>query len=84
MVKISGSPNPFNESTHIEIDLIENGDVVLQVYDIYGRLTTELFNGRKSAGKHNFTWNASEFSKGIYFAVATVNGKKQSLKLLKN
>lgn len=84
MVKISGSPNPFNESTQIEIDLIENGDVVLQVYDIYGRLTTELFNGRKSSGKHNFTWNASEFSKGIYFAVATVNGKKQSLKLLKN
>ena len=60
-------PNPFNPTTTIQFDLPEDINVLLEVYDISGRLVDELNNRTMQAGYHSITWNASMYSSGIYF-----------------
>jgi len=60
-------PNPFNANTSISYTLAEAGNVSLNVYDISGRLVTTLADGYQESGEHSATWNASEFSSGVYF-----------------
>ena len=60
-------PNPFNANTSISYTLAEAGNVNLSVYDISGRLVAGLVDGQKESGEHSATWNASEFSSGVYF-----------------
>jgi hypothetical protein len=60
-------PNPFNPSTNIRFDLVNSGLVKLVIYDITGKVVTELINGVYNAGKHSIKFNAEKFSSGIYF-----------------
>lgn len=60
-------PNPFNPITTINYDLAQNSDIQFSIYDINGRLITTLINEFQIAGYHTATWDASNFSSGIYF-----------------
>ena len=60
-------PNSFNPTTTIQFDLPEDINVLLEVYDISGRLVDELNNRTMQAGYHSITWNATMYSSGIYF-----------------
>ena len=60
-------PNPFNPVTNIGFAIPEDGYVTITVYDLQGRLITELINGNKVAGYYKLTWNATNQSSGIYF-----------------
>jgi thiol-disulfide isomerase/thioredoxin len=60
-------PNPFNPTTNIKFDIIKNGIVKLDVYDITGRNINSLVNGRLEAGKYEFNLNASYLPSGVYF-----------------
>ena len=60
-------PNPFNTTTNISYTLAEAGNVSLNVYDITGRLVAALVDGHQESGEHTASWNASEFSSGVYF-----------------
>jgi len=71
-------PNPFNPSTNIEFSIPEKQDVKINVFDMRGKMVSELYNGSKSAGNHRITWDASEFPSGIYF-VHLSNGQKLSI-----
>jgi hypothetical protein len=63
------SPNPFNPSTNIKFVLPQgfNGQVSLKIYDITGRLVSQLVNQNMSGGIHEVLWNADKLSSGIYF-----------------
>ena len=65
-------PNPFNPETTISFDLPDNAQVSIAVYDLKGRMVTELVNGQMEAGYHTIVWNASDMSglplsNGVYF-----------------
>ena len=60
-------PNPFNPVTTFEYGLPNATNVSLVVYDISGRVISELVNGELDAGYHSVQWNAFAFSSGIYF-----------------
>jgi len=60
-------PNPFNPSTSIKYDLPHNTFVKLSVYDVLGKLVTELVNQNMTAGRYEANWNASNYSSGAYF-----------------
>ena len=60
-------PNPFNPATTIRFDLPQAGEVELMIYDILGREVQTLVSGELVSGIHEFTWNASSVSSGIYF-----------------
>lgn len=60
-------PNPFNPSTTIEYTIPKDGYVSLKVYDITGREIASLVNQYQNTGSYLVTWNASNFSSGVYF-----------------
>ncbi|MBK8982755.1 MAG: choice-of-anchor B family protein [Ignavibacteria bacterium] len=60
-------PNPFNPSTNIEFDIPENSSVSLNIYDISGKLVSQLLNDKLSPGKYKYTLNGNNLNSGVYF-----------------
>ncbi|HIM53134.1 MAG TPA: T9SS type A sorting domain-containing protein, partial [Candidatus Marinimicrobia bacterium] len=60
-------PNPFNPTTTIRYGLNQNAIIQISIYDINGGLITTLINEFQIAGYHFITWDASNYSSGIYF-----------------
>ncbi len=77
-------PNPFNPSTQIAFTLPQNATVSLRVYNLLGQQVATILNGALySAGSHRVTFEAQNFSNGIYFykieAGSFVDVKKMTL-----
>jgi hypothetical protein len=60
-------PNPFNPVTSINFGIPKAGNVKLTVYNALGMETEILLDGFRSAGYHNISFNALNYSSGIYF-----------------
>jgi len=75
-------PNPFNNSTVIEFILKEQGKVSLKVYNHSGQEVASLVDGQMAAGSHKVSWIPEELASGVYFYTISVNGFKQTRKLL--
>ena len=74
-------PNPFNPTTHIDFVLPRASKLTLRVYNLLGQEVSELVNGRLSAGRHSVTFNANNFSSGIYFYRLQTGNKVLTKKL---
>ena len=59
-------PNPFNPRTSIVIDLLEDSDVEITVYNLEGKEISRLFKGYLTSGTHKFSFDASELPSGVY------------------
>ena len=80
----SAYPNPFNPATTLKYDIPENSHIKLTVFDLSGRVVTELMNQNIMAGTHHSIWNGTNtfnerVSSGMYIvqmeAIST-NAKK--------
>lgn len=60
-------PNPFNPSTKIAYTVPKAGNVSLKVFNALGQEVATLFEGRKQAGSHELTFDASGLTSGVYF-----------------
>ena len=60
-------PNPFNPTATIEYTLPQSEDVSLIVYNLIGQEVAMLVSENQQSGSYSVTWNASNFSSGIYF-----------------
>ncbi|MBI5726549.1 MAG: T9SS type A sorting domain-containing protein, partial [Ignavibacteriales bacterium] len=60
-------PNPFNQETIIRYILPEIENVSLLLYDISGRVVSQMLNKQQAAGEHSYHFNASGLSSGMYF-----------------
>lgn len=60
-------PNPFNPNTIINYSIKNNGHTTLRIFDILGRHIKTLVNDNLDAGSHNYIFNATEFSSGVYY-----------------
>lgn len=60
-------PNPFNPMTNIKFDVPKNSLVKIKIYDITGKIMSELVNQELTAGSYETNWNASGVSSGVYF-----------------
>ena len=65
-------PNPFSRETTISYVLNEPGDVLLQVYDIQGRLQETIVDCVQPSGDHSVVWNAEDKNTGCYFYRITI------------
>jgi hypothetical protein len=60
-------PNPVNPVTNIRYDLPHDKYVTIKVYDVLGKEVVTLVNENKEAGRYLVSFNAANFSSGIYF-----------------
>ena len=81
----SAYPNPFNPTTMLSFSVAEEMDVAVTVYDMMGRVVSELASGMYEPGNHELRWDASEQSSGIYFVkmIAGEYSHTQKLMLVK-
>ena len=63
----SAYPNPFNPITALSFSLPESQEVMLQVYNLQGRVIETLINSNMEAGYHAMQWNADNHASGVYF-----------------
>jgi len=75
-------PNPFNPSTTIKFALPISGNVSLKVFDITGKLVSEMINGKLEAGNHEIYFNASNLSSGAYFYKLETQGFSDIKKMM--
>ncbi len=59
-------PNPFNPTTQLRFELHEAAHVELSIYDMLGRLVTQLINEDMEAGIHTLSFDASHLPSGVY------------------
>ena len=75
-------PNPFNTSTTIEFTLLSPGYTNLTIYNLVGQKIRVLENTVKPAGRHAVTWNAHGIPTGLYLYTLTVNGMRETRKMM--
>ena len=56
---LSGSPNPFFSSISISFSIPDEGFTSIEVYDLSGRIVSELVEKTLSEGNHTVEWNGS-------------------------
>jgi hypothetical protein len=67
-------PNPCKSFTLIKFELPEVSGVDLAVYDVSGRVVSQLINGMHAAGIHEILFDASNMSSGVYFCLLKAAG----------
>lgn len=75
-------PNPFNPVTKINFAIPKQGFVTLKVYDMLGRVVSELLSSYKQAGSYSVDFNAGNLSSGVYFYKLDVNGFSDIKKMI--
>lgn len=68
-------PNPFNPVTKIRFNVPagNSGNVNISVYDMTGKLVSQIVNQNLSVGTYEADWNASGFASGVYYYKMTGN-----------
>ncbi len=60
-------PNPFNPTTQIKYSISKVGNVSLKIYDVLGRVVSDLVNKEQDPGNYSISFDASKLSSGVYF-----------------
>jgi len=73
-------PNPFSESTRIEINLIEETAIDLSVYDLMGRKIKTVVRDHRRSGTYIIDMNATDLDAGNYYLIMeTSYGRARSV-----
>jgi FG-GAP-like repeat/Secretion system C-terminal sorting domain len=76
------SPNPFNAATTITVQLSTDDVVQLRVVNLLGQEVANVFDGRLTAGQHEFTFDGRTLSSGVYLLNGHVAHQAVSHKLI--
>ncbi|MCK4715502.1 MAG: T9SS type A sorting domain-containing protein, partial [Candidatus Marinimicrobia bacterium] len=60
-------PNPFNNTTQFQIQLIDSGDITFTFYDINGKEIDKMILLNQNVGKKLIPWTPQHLPSGIYF-----------------
>lgn len=71
-------PNPFDSKTAFEVFLGISGELIINVFDIYGNKIIS-YESKVIAGKHQFSFTSG--TKGIYILSVSFNDEKKSIKM---
>jgi hypothetical protein len=71
-------PNPYTNLTNIEYGIAENAQVVLNIYDVYGRKVRTVEDARREPGQYKLTVEGDLFGAGIYYYRLEVTGTNTS------
>ena len=74
------TPNPFNPTTRINLDLPVSTEWSLEIFNVAGQLVKS-YSGR-GVGSVTVEWDASDQPSGVYFYKATAGAAQESRKML--
>jgi len=75
-------PNPFNPITTIKYSIPQKSQVKVDIYDMAGRVVAKLINSNLDKGSYQTTWNAGDFSSGMYFYRLTTTDYIETKKMI--
>jgi len=80
-------PNPFNPLTTLQYDLPEDAMVNVTIYDMMGRLVSNLVSSQQNAGYKSIQWNATNnigqpVSAGLYLYTIQAGDFRQTKKMV--
>ncbi len=80
-------PNPFKETTTLQMNLDKKQEVCLEIYNSKGQKVKTLFNGWAEKGKKEITWNGLDnnqrkVANGLYFYRLQIIDKTETGKIL--
>ena len=81
--KIKAYPNPTNESTNVNFKLSQNGDVVLAVYSLNGRLVKTITKNNLNAGENNIFIDCEDMPNGTYIVKLASGKQVETVKFIK-
>ena len=75
-------PNPVSSNTIFEFHLGSSGRINLSLFDLQGKLVSQIDNGYYPEGKNRIQWNRdSGIKQGVYFAVLQTDKLYYSFKI---
>lgn len=74
-------PNPFSNSTEVQITLNKRASVSVEVYNLVGQKVITIAPRNLEAGNHTLTINAGQLSTGIYTYSVIANGERVTKKM---
>ena len=80
--RIEAYPNPFQNNLNIKID-IKRGDTLLKIVDSSGRDIKEIVNKKLKHGIHEFRYDGTHLSNGLYFILLENEGRRSGMSLIK-
>ena len=80
-------PNPFNPTTSLAYDLPEDAMVNITIYDMMGRIVSNLVSSQQNAGYKSIQWNATNnagqpVSAGLYLYTIEAGKFRQTKKMV--
>jgi hypothetical protein len=80
-------PNPFSSQTRFSVNLAVAGELDVSVYDLQGRLVTNLYRGHAEAGNVDLVWkrtrgDGTAVPSGIYFYRAVAGSASATSKVV--
>ena len=80
-------PNPFNPETRIRYELPTSALVMLEIFDVTGRLVRSFSMNQQEAGAHEVVWNGKDnggavVASGTYLYRMIINGTAAAKKML--
>jgi hypothetical protein len=75
-------PNPFNPTTKINFSVPSAGHVTLIIYNILGQEIKKLVNSEMAPGTYTVSFDAHEFSSGVYIYRLSSNNVNITKKMM--
>ncbi|MEM8565195.1 MAG: alpha-amylase family glycosyl hydrolase [Bacteroidota bacterium] len=82
-VELNVYPNPFRDAVTMDIQLEKAGMLKIKLFDALGQLQEVLVDRDLISGSHKFSWDVSNFSRGVYYYSMQYNNKIITDKLIK-
>lgn len=77
------APSVFSEETNFQLTLKQPQNIVINIFDVYGRNYGELFNGKMTSNEtKNFRLRSDDLSQGYYFIVIQGELFKKNMKVM--
>ena len=80
-------PNPFNPETTISFELNQQGQTLVEIYNVKGQKVKTLLNDELETGVHNLVWKGmdeqgQQLASGMYFYKVKVNKEEKINKMI--
>ncbi len=74
-------PNPFNPDVNLVVDIPEQAETRISIFNLRGQEIAVLEHGALAPGRYQYQWQAAGYTSGIYFVRISADQFQQSEKI---